>query len=144
MKPYALKVIPPEDVFLFGKIKKAIEDLPHVNLGRDEKGREIELSCHMLARAVAKFFPVRVRDGFYANMLPHSWVVTENGHLIDIYPMATIGGPILIDGSPGAPSRKLYRSAPRSYNGEFGKAWFVRSARLVKKELARTMARLGL
>ena len=63
MKPYALKVIQPEDVFLFGKIKKAIEELPHVNLGRDEKGREIELSCHMLARAVAKFFPVRVRDG---------------------------------------------------------------------------------
>lgn len=109
MIPYTGNIIPIEDIQLFEKIKKLIAQLPNLNLGVDENGDKIILSCHILARALAKVFPqLKVKDGLFINIFDHSWLITRYGNFIDPYPVGMYGGPILIEGSFGSPARKLY------------------------------------
>lgn len=82
-------------------------------LGLDENGREILLSCHILARAVGKVFPVTVRDGHFAGSFQHSWLETEHGNVVDVYPVAMIGGPIMYDGDTCSPKGVFIRPAPQ-------------------------------
>lgn len=57
------------------------------DLGHDEDGMPITLSCHMLARAVASVFDLRVCDGYFGpESYDHSWVLTPQGQIIDTYP----------------------------------------------------------
>lgn len=111
MKPYALSLVRPEVLATFERIKKAIMAMPDVDLGIDEQGEKILLSCHVLARAITHLFPVRICDGFFCGNYQHSWVETNTGELIDVYPVGIIGGPIMFDLSMGSPQRlrKLYK-----------------------------------
>lgn len=111
MKCYASLHIPPDELALFEKIEKVVQEMPEVELGRDENGREILVSCHMLTRALARFFPVECRDGYFGDMFEHSWLVTRSGMTIDPYPMALVGGPILVDTRFPAPWGHLYRAS---------------------------------
>jgi len=58
-------------------------------------------SCHDLTEAIAIIFPVLKRcDGHLASrnvMYQHSWLLTQFNNIIDPYPIALIGGPILLD-----------------------------------------------
>lgn len=133
MTPYAERFISEEDLALFTRIRKAVEQMGNPDLGSDEEGRPVILSCHILARAVAKVFPVRVRDGYFAWNYDHSWVETPSGHLIDPYPVAAIGGPIMFEGSEASPQRRIYdrSSAKKISRGRFGKTSFRRAVRRV-------------
>ncbi len=109
MIPYTGNILPAEDIRLFEKIKRLITQLPNLDLGIDETGDKIILSCHILARALAKVFPqLTVKDGLFLNIFDHSWLITRYGNFIDPYPVGMYGGPILIEGSFGSPARKLY------------------------------------
>ena len=88
-----------DDVVLLKRIRQVVEVLPEIEL----------VSSHLLARAIAKFFPVRVVDGHFGDPdNPHSWLVTERGNIIDVYPIAQVGGPVLLDASSASPWRLLF------------------------------------
>jgi len=86
-----------EEFSLFSKIKRIVEKMPEIDLGKDRKGTKILVSCHILSRALAKFFPVIVKDGSFGGLIEHSWLEIGNGLIIDPYPPGVVGGPILVD-----------------------------------------------
>lgn len=142
MKLYCEQFIPKEDMDLFLRIRKAVEAMTNPDLGCDENGDEIPLSCHMLARAVAKLFSVKLWDGFYIKGYQHSWLETEYGHLIDVYPIGVIGGPILLENTSRlSPARRLYipEKSWKVTQGTFSTVSFRRSVRRVTKALRTAM-----
>lgn len=96
METYADRNIEPEDIKVFHQIKKVVENLVVPNLGYDEGGRKIELSCHMLAEVISEFFGLKCLNGYYMRGWNHSWLVTRNRNIIDVYPIGVVGGPILV------------------------------------------------
>jgi len=137
MIPFAARHVSTEERELFNKIFKVINELPEIDLGVDEYERKIELSCHILARATAKVFSQKYEDGYYFPNHPHSWIRTQDGHLIDVYPVATIGGPILIVEGINSPIRWQYEktSANDISQGNFSRSSFRRSVRRVEEEI---------
>ena len=135
MTPCAVRWIPQEDIELFLKVKKLVELLPDLDFGLDESGKPVVLSCHILARVLSKHFSLKYVDGHFAGNYEHSWLVTGNGNIIDPYPVAVIGGPVLtsllMDGGVASPARRIYKptSARKLSRGRFGKASFRRSVR---------------
>ncbi len=140
--PYVTQYISKRERDIFLRIKGAVDRMEDVELkGVDEEGEENILSCHMLAHAAARVFPVKTVDGFFAHSYQHSWVITEEGHIIDLYPVACLGGPILHEGSTGAaPSRRLYREDKDFYRERFSEKSFLESVEITVKALERALA----
>ncbi|MFC1756751.1 hypothetical protein ACFLZC_01150 [Patescibacteria group bacterium] len=142
MTPYAMECVSEEDVVVFEKIRNAIWELPDIDLGVDEKGNKIILSCHILARAVAKVFSLKYVDGYFLPNFSHSWVLSPNNHLIDVYPVAVLGGPILMVEDYGAsPIKWHYKkiSTRKISSGLFSKPSFRRSVRRVENILRKSL-----
>lgn len=143
MIPYATRHIPKESLELFQQIQAAITTMKDPDLGWDEDGNRIALSCHMLARAAAAVFGLRVCDGYFSNELyDHSWVLTPHGQIIDTYPIGAIGGPIMLSSDPLSPLPRLYKklSARMISRGRFSEPSFRRSVRRIIKLLKETTA----
>jgi len=99
MKPHVLSLLPEEDVNLFLAIRKAVIGLPDIDLGVNKAtGEKTILSCHILAKAVAKLFSQKCMTGYLYPSYQHSWILTKNGNIIDVYPVAILGGPLMISG----------------------------------------------
>ena len=96
MDTYADRHIEPEDIEIFHQIERVIDDLIVPNLGVDDEGRKIELSCHMLAEVIEEIFGLKRINGYFMTGYYHSWLVTTNQNIIDVYPVGTIGRPLLI------------------------------------------------
>lgn len=141
MTPYVTRYISEDDLALFTKIRNVLERMGDPVLGFDEDGKAVIFSCHMLARAISRVFPVRVRDGYFAGNYDHSWVETSGGHLIDLYPVAVIGGPIMFDGSAASPQRRIYTrsSAKKLSRGRFSKNSFRRAVRRITNALRQAL-----
>ncbi len=99
------ETIPQEDLELFGRVRSIIDSLYDVNLGADERGNK----CHIISRALSNVFKIRCHDGFFYSRYRHSWVTTTNNNIIDIYPVASFGGPIMYSNDPMSPARVLYK-----------------------------------
>lgn len=110
MTPYVVTegMIPEEDIELFRKIRLKVENLPDLDLGIDENGEKIILSCHILARAISNVFRIRCLDGYFCNCR-HSWLITPNNNIIDVYPVYVVGGPIIYSNNHLSPARGLYK-----------------------------------
>jgi len=93
-------LIAKENIILFQKIKQAVEALPDIELGEDTQGRKTLVSCHMIVRGLARVFPgVDRHDGYFARFgQRHSWLTVRNDPrlVIDAYPVALLGGPIMV------------------------------------------------
>jgi hypothetical protein len=138
MTPYVSKFINDHDLEIFLKIKEVIEKLPDIRFGNTE---DDIVSCHMLARALKLFFPVKVYDGYFCGNYRHSWLRTRNGCIIDVYPVAVMSGPILMDDSSFyCPSRKLYKMNRSKYNGMFSEPEFKRRVRLIRDEIKKILS----
>ncbi len=100
MTPYVMGDISKEEYELFLEIRVAVREMPDIDLGKDNHGRAVEISCHMITRALAEIFPnnFNVKDGHALKGWQHSWVVFKNNpHLIiDPYPIAMVEGPIMV------------------------------------------------
>ena len=131
MKPYVLSKVPEEDVKLFEKIRQIVNDLPDIIFGKNEKEEELILSCHILARAIGKVFALKHIDGYFYPHYQHTWLLTPQGNIIDVYPVAILGGPILMDGSLFSPARWLYKKK-RILHGETKKPSFRRALKIVE------------
>jgi len=136
MIPYVETRIPTEELSIFRKIEGVVSRLPSVDLGTDEEGNKMVLSCHILARAVAKVFGLEYVDGFYHQGFEHTWLMTKSRNIIDVYPVATVGGPIMMDMSVVfSPAHYLYKRE-RLGRG-FGQNSFKRAVRRVTREIRR-------
>jgi hypothetical protein len=137
MTPYCRRFITDEEIAIFHEIKDAVETLPDINLGKNENGKAIILSCHILARAVSKVFAVPYNDGYFHPNFEHSWIVIPGGHIVDLYPVSIYGGPILMTGGKYSIAANYYvkRSSKWIGQGRFSKSSFRRSVRLITKAL---------
>ncbi|MEX1063912.1 MAG: hypothetical protein WD898_01205 [Candidatus Paceibacterota bacterium] len=108
MTPYAITVAPHSDLQVLAKIIKVMEYMPDIELPDKE-----EVSCHMIARALAEFFPVQYKDGYFPRKgYQHSWLVTQTGNVIDAYPWAIVGGPVMLDMRLGSPWNGMFQAHP--------------------------------
>ncbi len=139
MKPHVLKFIPNTDIELFEKIRSSVNLLPDLDLGKDDENLPVILSCHILSRAVAKVFSLRFIDGYFHSNAQHSWVLTPNENIIDVYPVGIFGGPILVHGESFCPSSWLYRQDTRMRPTfqQFDEPCFVRAVETVRSQLTR-------
>lgn len=140
MTPYVARYLTPEDLRLFEKIRQLVQELPdNLDLGIDDGGRQVVLSCHVLVRALANVLGLQYVDGYFSSRYDHSWLLTPSGHIIDPYPVAIWGGPFMIDGGSASPARVLYRrtSARRISNQRFARPWFRRAVRRATAALRR-------
>ncbi|HTM69061.1 MAG TPA: hypothetical protein VL426_07270 [Candidatus Binatia bacterium] len=119
MKPFVMRDVPRDVHALFKKIRRTVRRMPTVDLGKDDGGRRVPVSCHMVCRALAAdpAFKGRLllRDGYFGEgAATHSWLLTEAGLLIDPYPWAMVGGPVMVSLEGVSPWRSLYREADLS------------------------------
>lgn len=115
MKPFIMRDVPNDRLALFKRIRRTVRWLPEPDLGRDDRGRPVLLSCHMLCRALAAHFPVTCKDGcFGPGHATHSWLDVGDDLLVDPYPWATLGGPLLVYVGGMSPQRFLYRETDLS------------------------------
>lgn len=145
MRFYTDENIDHGDVIAFNQICSALRTLSDsLELGVGEDGERIILSCHIIARAVENVFSLQCIDGRYWNSgYPHSWNIAPSGRaIIDAYPIATYGGPKLVDLSLGSPQRFLYeeRDISREFLERIGERRFLRAVRIVTEELSRIRA----
>jgi hypothetical protein len=112
MTPYAQTKLSQENHQIFRKVEAVVHNLPDIDLGTfGEKKKPVLMSCHILARAVGGCFGLKVVDGEYIVGFSHSWLLTPDGRwVIDVYPCATVGGPIIVDASAAfLPGKILYK-----------------------------------
>jgi hypothetical protein len=88
-----------EEVAFFRRIERLMHEMPEIDLGIDRQGYEIVVSCHMVCRALAQLFPqLECQDGYFAlKGVQHSWLILKEDFIIDPYPVAMVGGPIMVD-----------------------------------------------
>jgi hypothetical protein len=55
-----------------------------------------EFSAHSICRAFSKFLSMKTQSGYFVPGIEHSWLVTQFGNIIDVYPYGIVGGPILV------------------------------------------------
>ena len=137
MTPYTQQFFTQKELGLFARIKNIVESLPDIDLGTKDDGEKIELSCHMLARAIADFFPglATYEDGYFVDMYEHSWLRLTRGHIIDVYPIAMIGGPVMFECSPltRAPTRQLYKVSDKYVERFQSEQWFQNAVEKLTK-----------
>jgi hypothetical protein len=109
MKPYVLSRLSHEDVEIFGKIRTIVDKFPDISMGKDEHREEIPLSCHILARAIGRVLGLKYVDGHSFPCYQHTWLVTSHRNIIDVYPVAILGGPIMLDGNCVRYVEKFYK-----------------------------------
>ncbi|CAN5128352.1 hypothetical protein BH11PAT3_BH11PAT3_1810 [soil metagenome] len=124
--------------------KSCIHDLPDdLDLGVDGKGKKIEMSCHILADACCVVFGFSgVVTGKFLQMWEHTWITTRSGNIVDVYPPGIASGPILMDGSVGMLTRRVYTpwslAEVESYFGEmFRSEAYMNAVRITQSALAR-------
>jgi len=151
MTPYAeSSYFSPEELALFGKIKNLVQAMPDVDLGKDAKEKQILVSCHMVTRAIAKIFPeLEVLDGQFGAWAgyDHSWLKRGHRLIIDPYPWAAVGGPIMVCGDMISPWYRLYRETCKCQAAEFKKRFkhkeFKNHLRRVSAAVRKTARGLG-
>ncbi len=115
MTPYVMREVSKGDLALYKRIRRTVQRLPDLDLGRDGRGRPVPISCHMVCRALAAHFPVSCRDGYFGEgAATHSWLLTGARLIIDPYPWAMVGGPVMVYAEGLSPWRALYRECDLS------------------------------
>ncbi len=145
MTPLVMRDVPAEEYDLFQKICLVVREMPDVDLGRNEQGDAIPVSSHMVTGALAaNFSSVAVKDGFiFKNGSPHSWLETKSGLIIDPYPVAMVGGPVMVlKKSYGSPWIWFYAEAVRGAYPEYSREPFLSHVTKVTKAVGQTISRL--
>jgi hypothetical protein len=136
MRPFVLSQIPPDELEAFEIIRKDVLALPDLDLGYKENGEKVVLSCHILSYAVKRTHGgmgggLTYEEGRFLDGFDHSWLVTRNSHIIDVYPVGIVGGPIMVDGQAPLLSRRMYHPMKVSdsdrlerYDAMFQSLWF--------------------
>ncbi|MDR1826359.1 MAG: hypothetical protein LBQ49_01550 [Rickettsiales bacterium] len=124
MKTYAEKDLPKEDQKILYEIKNLIDSV-------DEFDLDHEMTCHEITYAVSNIFSLKKESGRYHAGFYHSWLVTENGNIIDVYPWGTVGGPLLI--AHQMQGRDFYRAG--EINGDISSDKFKKAVKIIEDAL---------
>ncbi|MBI1755162.1 hypothetical protein HY250_02695 [Candidatus Azambacteria bacterium] len=135
--------VPKEDIKIFREIRLVVEELPDVEFGKGPDGEPIVISCHMLTRALAEYFPVKAKDGFMVNIWQHSWLETKGGFIIDPYPIALVGGPILVV-AKDSPWGSFYKKYLHGSFPDLMQEPFLSQVKLLTKVMGDTIERIHL
>lgn len=109
--PHVKKLIAPEVLLRFEDVKRAVEEIPEVEL---PSGRL--LSCHMVCRVLSRKTGLEYRDGYFGFCIEHSWLVYSR-YIIDAYPVGALDVPILFETGYMLPWKELYREKGLSVVG---------------------------
>jgi hypothetical protein len=109
LKAYAVTEVSERTLELFNKIRRIFKGLPEIELEADDGEGEKPVSCHMIVRALAEIFSLDYKDGYFGPGFEHSWLVPERGVIIDVYPVALVGGSILVVTRYATPWSYLYQ-----------------------------------
>lgn len=143
MTPYVARYLTAGDIEVFQRVKRLVEALPDdLDLGSNDHGEKVVLSCHILVRALAKVLGLKYADGYFYPNYRHSWLLTSGGQIIDAYPVAVWGGPFMMDGGAFSPALHLYKRWARKRAAHvsdhtFSRPWFRRAVRRVSIALER-------
>ena len=105
MIPRAATYFSEKELELFHQIELLVQEVELPDLGLMGGARPLGanpdmrylVSCHMVTRAIAALYPqLAVKDGTFMRGYGHSWLVDGRGHIIDPYPWAMVGGPIML------------------------------------------------
>ncbi len=142
MTPYVSRAASDKNKLLFAQIQTIMRHLPDLDLGVDENGKKVLISCHhMVARAIGNVLGLKVIDGCYAKIYAHSWIMTDDYHfIIDPYPVHALGQ-IMVKADFGNPGFILYEEKKNLPTLAklllFSSAIFRRSVRQLEKEVRR-------
>lgn len=116
MRSWAEKNMSEEEIKILQEISLVYKKLPDEDLGNDKNGEKIPLAqCHILARAFSDAFSLKYEDGFFFPNFEHSWLISPNGNVIDVYPVGVFSGPILVFKKFSGPAQKLYIPSDERY-----------------------------
>jgi hypothetical protein len=143
MTPVVLEMTSKRDQRVFAVVERLVNKLPDIDLGKDEIGRPVVLTCHILAIALGLVIPLcKVVHGHYLRFYQHSWLLGPDSNVIDPYPVGILGGPIMVanDQTPLLPGLRMYFPAGRTvfrkeYSEMFSKRHFKRSVGRIAREL---------
>lgn len=149
MTPWVAGKISDKNKMLFNKIEHIMRQLPDLDLGQDENGLKILISCHMVARAIGQVLNLKWVDGIYGRTegnigFTHSWLLTpDKEFIIDCYPVGMLGGPLLIDARHNwCPGWHLYKKAKKfGKNILFTSKAFRRTVQQLEKEVRQIVAK---
>jgi len=152
MVPYVLGVTPADVLLLFCTVSRILEELGVVELPNNE-----ELSCHVLARAIALrmygSFPsvnLRTQTGYFNGPYDHSWICitskeSPGAWILDVYPVGGIAGQkagaLLWDWRVAG---NLYRKKKSVRVRVVGQPQFLSTVRFTSARIAETKRALGL
>ena len=88
----------PEDLKLFKAVICTVAPALEYLKGSDHGIKE--LTHHVVTDALALVHTpnAKVCRGLWMGAYQHSWLMTKRGNIIDIAPVATVGGPVLVSG----------------------------------------------
>lgn len=100
-----------EELQLFERVKSAFVKLPNF---------PFTVTCHQLALAFSKAIPeLSYCEGYFLSSgWTHSWVTTPGGNIIDVYPWATVGGPIFLCTAYFSPWKRIFILGVLNHEGE--------------------------
>lgn len=133
-----------EDLDLLDRMRLVMREMPDIDFGRIGE-YQIPTDCHMVARAFANHFPVTVKDGYFIDHgWPHSWVLTPNCFVIDLYPIRMeAGGPVLVSIGIQSPWRDAYRvEESPAFSRMLADPLFLERVETVSKAVEETIIRL--
>lgn len=140
MDPFVMRDVPRDAHDLFKRIRRTVRRMPDIDLGRNDRGERVLVSCHMVCRALAGNFGIECRDGYFGDgAWTHSWLLTDAGLIIDPYPWAMVGGPVMVHLGGCSPWRSLYREADLSEHFGRLKPAFDRHVETVTEAVRRVL-----
>lgn len=103
---YMLDIISAEELKVFEEVRKTVPRILMTNP---------DASCHVICEILADMFSEVVHEkGYFGGTHQHSWLrlpVEDKkyfGRIIDPYPVACLGGPILVDTNCFTPWARMY------------------------------------
>lgn len=132
--------IPRSDMAIFEQIAAVVREMPNLTFDITDpvfEGCNNQVSCYLLTRALAHYFPVWIRDGAFTHY-DHSWLLSPTRKsIIDPYP---VGGaaPIIVDADSMWSS--LYKTQRQKL---FRTPEFFHQLELTTQFVGKTTLRLG-
>ena len=133
-----------EDIRIFAMISKVVRRLPDLVFDSNDqewKGYANQVSCHLICRALARYFDVSVHDGYFTPGYQHSWLKTKNGTcVIDVYPVAGVNSFAVTANWP-SPWAKLYQESDK-FKEKFQTPEFIANLEKTANAVAETILQL--
>lgn len=142
-----LRHLPPEKRPEFRLLEIAIMRMrDDLFLGRDDKGKLVKMTIYILTWAVALEY--NLKRVFVTYEGKHHHAVLEGFHpgfLIDLNPIATGGGPLLIWLGEGSPWLGKYKPAipPEASRARMMSRWFYPAVRRTRNALFKAIPEVG-